>query len=158
MKNYIRFSMVFYYSLTREMLIRVLKIVFLTIFMSTILSCGNPAPPSDSLCDLPKILIGWSGKEIRWTGTVVGTSEHGHILIADKCRRRAIPLSDWRFTPSGALLTEALRKKWRQPGLVKVELSGKITERDLLVSRIYRARFIPMSSQAEHNYFHSRGF
>ena len=121
------------------------------------ISCGAPTPQHASLCDLPRNLAGWSGTNVRWMGTVMGSFEHGYLLIADKCQRRGIRL-DWQTGQSGELLAETLRREWREPGIVRAEVSGKIADGYLLIKDVHRVVFIPMTPERERDYMRSRGF
>lgn len=121
-------------------------------------SCNAPPPIADDICKLPKTLAGWSGVDVHWRGIVIGTFEHGFVLISENCLRRGIQLGDWPSTPSGDLLEETLRREWREPGLVRVGVSGKIAGRRLLVQEIHAVSLVPMSEDARRKHLRSLGF
>jgi hypothetical protein len=88
---------------------------------------------------------------------MMGTFQHGYVLIAEDCQHRGIPI-DWRSARSGPLLEEALRQELRERGLIRVEVSGKIAGRKLLVSDVRRITVIPMNYDALWRHMRSLGF
>jgi hypothetical protein len=90
-------------------------------------------------------------------GTVMGSFEHGYVLIADNCQRRGIRL-DWQTGQSGELLAETLRREWGEPGIVRAEVSGKIAGGYLIVKDVHRVVLISMTDRRQKDYMRSRGF
>jgi hypothetical protein len=88
---------------------------------------------------------------------MIGTFQHGYVLVAEDCQRRGIAI-DWRSARSGPLLEEALRRELRERGLIRVEVSGKIAGRRLLVSDVRRITVIPMNYDALSRHRQSLGF
>jgi hypothetical protein len=120
-------------------------------------SCSAPAPVADSLCKLPRNLAGWQGSEVRWQGLVIGTPNHGYALITEDCQHRGIPL-DWQTARSGHLLDETSRWDRRPEGLVRVDVSGRISHWGLVVSDVHRVVVIPMNFEAEKRHVRALGF
>ena len=132
---------------------------YIALFVTLMMTSCNAAPPmADDICKLPKSLAGWSGVDVRWQGIVIGTFEHGFVLISENCQRRGIQLGDWPLTPSGDLLEETLRREWLETGLVRVGVSGKIAGGMLLVREIHAVSLVPMSEDARRAHLRSLGF
>jgi hypothetical protein len=69
-----------------------------------------------------------------------------------------IPLDGWPDAPGGDALTTALEESELQPGLLRVELTGKIIgEGDRLwVTKVHRIRFQPMTNEQYYEYWDHR--
>jgi len=101
-------------------------------------------------------MLGWQGVDVRWTGMVIGTFEHGYVLIATGCRRRGIDL-DWRDASGQAALNAALIREWRDPGIVLIDVSGKISSL-FRVRKVHRIAFLRMSRASRDRLLRSLGY
>lgn len=97
---------------------------------------------------------------MRWKGVVVGGPHHGYSLAAEECQRRGIALDGTSY--GWAPLSDALEQHSFETGLLRADVSGKIVERDgssvLLITKVHRIAFEPMSEAAHDAYWRSKGF
>lgn len=123
------------------------------------IACAAPEAPK-SLCDLPRSLATWERTPVRWQGVLLHTGNHGMAFVADDCRRRGITIKQWpENAPDEAALNQVARQRWRQPGIIRVDVSGRITsDRALAVSEVHRIQFERMSEQEETAFWRSTGF
>jgi hypothetical protein len=108
------------------------------------------------MCDVPKSLAGWENRAVRWRGVLLDADPHGLTLIAEDCRRRGITIQQW---PSDSALARVRERSWREPGVIRVDVSGLITSaRVLSVSQVHSIEFQPMSAQQKKEWWRSKGF
>lgn len=92
------------------------------------------------------------GANVRWQGIVL-IGHHGSTLIAEDCRHRGIQL-DWQSQQIGKLFDEIDKRVLRQPGLIRADLSGKITSSRLIVFEVHSLTLTAMSLNARAGYLH----
>jgi hypothetical protein len=108
------------------------------------------------MCDLPRSFATWQNTPVRWQGILIDATPHGLALIAEDCRRRGITIKQW---PSDKALNKVVLRTWREPGIIRVDVSGRITQDgQLAVSKVHRIEFEPMSAQQEMEFWRSTGF
>lgn len=118
------------------------------------IACNPKRDAPKSLCELPRSMVGWERTQVRWEGVILDASPHGILFIAEDCQGRGLQLADW---PQDIALTDALRR--RELGLVRVRLSGEITDDGFLsISKVHAVTFQPMTEEEHHEYFRSKGF
>ena len=77
-------------------------------------------------------------------------------LIAGECRRRGITIGSLPKSPS---VQSAIQDGCRGPGVIRVDVTGKITsERLLSVSAVHSIAFERMSEAEETAFWRSKGF
>jgi len=110
-------------------------------------SCSAPSIPPKSLCDLPRSLRTWEHTQVRWRGAIIGGFNHGFSLIAEDCPRRGIVVADWpEHTPDGRALQQELEKRFAERGVLRVEVSGRVTsDRTLIITKVHHFDFQPMT-------------
>lgn len=136
-----------------------LRIITIAGFLVT-MGCSAAHEAPKSLCDLPRSLATWQNTPVRWQGILLDATPHGLTLIADDCRRRGINIKEWSENPSHeAALNQVTRRGWRESGIIRVDLSGRITQDgQLAVSDVHRIQFEPMTDQQETTFWRSIGF
>jgi hypothetical protein len=108
------------------------------------------------MCNLPRTFGGWQGSTVRWHGVLLDATPHGMSLVETDCERRGVQIAS---LPEDPRLKLALRRGWRETGLVEVDLTGKITTDAMLsVSVIHSVVFRRMSEQEVKNFWTSLGF
>jgi hypothetical protein len=120
--------------------------------------CNASREPPKSMCDLPRAFDGWENTSIRWKGILVDARPHGFLLVAGECKNRGISVGR---LPEGAwdTLNQATQRGRREFGVIRIEVSGEITdEKTLDVSKIHRVAFDAMSEQQEEQFWQSKGF
>lgn len=110
--------------------------------------------PKD-ICDFPRNFAGWQGKEVSFRGVLVGTFEHGYVLLAEGCERRGIGFANWPEGPSRVALEKVLNRL--DTGLARAEFKGKLSREGLLVTRIEKVTYEPMTTQEKNAFFRSKG-
>jgi hypothetical protein len=119
-------------------------------------ACSAAAPEALSMCNLPRSLGGWQGASVRWHGVLLDATPHGMSLVAIDCQRRGIPI---RTIPNVPKVEAALRRGWRERGVIEVDLTGKITaDRDLIVTAVHSVVFRRMSDDQVKAFWTSKGF
>lgn len=125
-----------------------------------IMGCNAAREAPNSMCDVPRNFAGWQNTPVRWQGILLDASPHGLSLIAENCQRRGINIQRLPDSaPDEAALNQVLRRGWREPGIIRVDVSGRITSgRTLAVSKVHRVQFEPMNEQQRHEFWRSKGF
>lgn len=137
------------YKLLMYRLIVSMAVVLLT-------ACSAAAPDASTMCNLPRGFRGWQGASVRWQGILLDATPHGMALIATDCQRRGITIRSLPDVPS---VKAALRRGWREQGIIEIDLKGKITtDRLLLVTAIHSVVFRRMSENQETAFWKSKGF
>jgi|EndMetStandDraft_9_1072997.scaffolds.fasta_scaffold00034_12 hypothetical protein len=131
---------------------------YIALLIATMMaSCAAPVPAPSDLCEMPKHLASWNGADVRWSGIIIGTFDHGFILVTEKCRHRGIPL-DWRSDEAGHALEAPIRREWTEAGIIRASLSGRIAGQRLLVTKVHHVALFPMNEGAEREHMRALGF
>lgn len=118
-------------------------------------ACGAIAPAPPSMCGLPRSFGGWQGASVRWQGILLDSTPHGMTLIAGECQRRGITIGS---LPELPMVQRAIEDGRRGPGVIHVDVAGKISsERLLLVDRVHSITFDRMSEAEETAFWRSKG-
>ena len=119
-------------------------------------ACSAAAPDASSICKIPRSLGGWRGASVRWQGVLLDATPHGMALIAIDCRRRGITIGSMPDVP---MVNAAVSRAWREPGLIRIDVTGKITsERKLLATTVHSVVFQSMSDDQETAFWRSKGW
>ena len=120
------------------------------------LGCDASHETPKSMCDLPRSFAGWQNTPIRWQGILLDATPHGMMLVAADCQRRSIDIERW---PEDQALAQVVQESWHEPGILRVDVSGRITgERGLAIFEVHRIDFEPMSEQERSEFWRSIGF
>lgn len=121
--------------------------------------CAASREPPKSMCDLPKSFSNWENTRVRWQGILLDASPHGMMLVAHDCQRRGIKVERWVGGNADRQLADVIRQSWREPGVIRVDVTGWITgDGQLAVDRVHQLKFQPMSEQQEKVFWRSKGF
>jgi hypothetical protein len=111
----------------------------ITLLSLCLAACNAPTPRQDSLCDLPRGFVGWSGHNVRWRGLIVDASPHGLGFVSEDCHRRGAAIKD---ISSGAEADYRAFQRSRKTSWVRVELSAKLTDNGLIITKFHRLEAI----------------
>jgi hypothetical protein len=118
--------------------------------------CKAPLVAPKDICDFPRNFAGWRGTNVSFKGVLVGTFEHGYVLVAEGCERRGIRFAKWPEGSDGIALNKVLNR-W-DTGLARAEFTGKLSREGLLVTHTKNVTYETMSTQEKAAFFRSRGF
>lgn len=87
----------------------------------------------------------------------MGGFNHGFTLFAEECPSRHIRISDWPDdTADGAALNGVLEEHFADIGVLRVDVSGRITaDRTLSISKVHHFQFQPMTEREEADWWRS---
>lgn len=106
--------------------------LFATLLIA-VAGCSEASTSAD-FCQMPLRFQSREGAAVRWHGSVIPTSHHGYILVADHCAR-SIVIDTNESDAKTLAVWKALRKNWTNKGLISATITGKLY-RDANVVRL----------------------